>query len=64
MKTKIITMNQPQPPALESAPTRDQIAARARRIWEQEGKPEGRDVAHWLQAEAQLRQNPRPRAAA
>jgi hypothetical protein len=27
--------------------------------WEQEGRPGGRDLDHWLQAEAQLQQNRR-----
>jgi len=31
------------------------IAAYAHYIWEQEGRPVGRDREHWLQAEAQLR---------
>jgi hypothetical protein len=28
---------------------------RAYTIWEQEGRPEGRDLAHWLQAEAGIK---------
>jgi hypothetical protein len=36
--------------------THAEISARARAIWEQEGRPEGRDKEHWLQAEAELRQ--------
>ena len=32
--------------------TRENIALAAYSIWEQEGRPEGRDVGHWLQAEA------------
>lgn len=35
-------------------PTHDEIAACARRIYEKEGRPQGRDMEHWLQAEAQL----------
>ena len=31
------------------------VAAYAYHIWEQEGRPVGRDREHWLQAEAQLR---------
>ena len=37
-------------------PTNEQIAALAYCIWEQEGRPEGRDLEHWRTAEAQLRQ--------
>ena len=33
----------------------DQIAARAREIWEAEGRPEGKAADHWWQAEAELR---------
>ena len=36
------------------APTHDEIADCARRIYETEGRPEGRAMEHWLQAEAQL----------
>ena len=36
------------------APTHDEIAACARRIYEIEGRPEGKAMEHWLQAEAQL----------
>jgi hypothetical protein len=44
-------------------PTREEIAAVARSIWEHEGRPEGRAVEHWLQAEIQLRHQPKPGAA-
>jgi Protein of unknown function (DUF2934) len=36
------------------APTHDEIAVCARRIYEIEGRPEGKAMEHWLQAEAQL----------
>jgi hypothetical protein len=45
----------PAPPAV-SGPTCDEIAALAHAIWEEEGRPEGREVDHWLSAERQLRQ--------
>lgn len=32
-----------------------EVARRAHRLWELEGRPEGRALAHWLLAEAQLR---------
>jgi hypothetical protein len=31
----------------------DAIRARAHQLWEQEGKPEGREHDHWLHAEAE-----------
>jgi hypothetical protein len=39
--------------------THDQISQKAREIWEREGRPEGRDKEHWLQAEAELAQERR-----
>ena len=35
-------------------PTAEEIALCAYGIWEKEGRPAGRDAAHWRQAEAQL----------
>lgn len=35
---------------------RDAIEARAREIWEEEGRPDGRAEEHWLRAEAELGQ--------
>lgn len=35
--------------------TQEEIAGRAYAIWLQEGRPDGREVVHWLQAEAHLR---------
>jgi hypothetical protein len=32
-----------------------EIRTRAREIWEQNGRPEGRDVEFWVQAEAEVR---------
>lgn len=40
---------------LES-PTHDDIAAVARNLWEEEGRPEGKAEEHWRLAEALLRQ--------
>ena len=37
-------------------PTHEEIALCARAIWEKEGQPQGRELDHWLQAEAQLQQ--------
>lgn len=36
--------------------THEEISARARAIWEREGRPEGRDKDHWIQAERELRE--------
>jgi Protein of unknown function (DUF2934) len=33
----------------------DQIEERAYQIWEREGRPDGHDLDHWLQAEAEIR---------
>ena len=46
----------------KAAPTRraittDCIAARAHTLWDQAGRPQGRDVEYWLQAESQLKQD-------
>lgn len=45
-------------------PTHDEIALCARAIWELEGRPQGRDLEHWLQAEARLREGFRSEAGA
>ena len=34
----------------------DSIAARAHQLWEQQGRPAGRDLDNWLQAERELRE--------
>jgi len=39
---------------------RNETAQLAYQLWEQEGKPSGRDVEFWLKAEAQLRTAPQP----
>jgi hypothetical protein len=47
----------------ESQATREgEIARRAYELWEQEGRPEGREQEHWLQAEKELtgRRIPQP----
>jgi hypothetical protein len=35
-------------------PSADTISRRAYELWEQEGRPEGADMRHWLQAEQEL----------
>jgi hypothetical protein len=49
-QTQVLLQAGPPP-----SPGHDDIAQCARLLWEQEGRPEGRDVEHWLQAEARLR---------
>ncbi len=43
----------------------DAIRKRSYLIWEREGRPEGRNLEHWLKAEAELRveREARPKAA-
>ena len=38
----------------QQTPTHDEISARAHKIYETEGRPDGKAMQHWLQAEAQL----------
>jgi hypothetical protein len=33
----------------------DDVSRRAYELWEQEGRPEGRELEHWLRAEGELR---------
>ena len=35
---------------------------RAYELWEQEGRPDGRDREHWLQAEAEINESTRPQS--
>ena len=37
-------------------PSQDEITRRARALWEEEGRPEGRAEEHWLRAESELRE--------
>ena len=40
---------------LEARGIKQEIAVRAREIWEQNGRPSGRDLEFWLQAESEIR---------
>lgn len=51
MKPKNTTTSQTATPQ----PTQEQITELARSLWLEEGKPEGRELQHWLEAERQLR---------
>jgi hypothetical protein len=53
MKTKE-TPNPVTTAAEPASPTMDQVAALAQQIYEEEGRPEGRAEAHWLEAERRL----------
>ena len=41
--------------SLPSNPSQEEITNRAHTIWVQNGRPDGRDLEHWLQAENELR---------
>lgn len=41
---------------MNAKPTHEEIQARAHRLWEQAGKPEGREQEFWQQAERELYQ--------
>jgi hypothetical protein len=38
-----------------ASPSNEQIAERARSIWEREGRPEGRDEEFWFRAESEVK---------
>ncbi len=44
---------------LEARRTRQAISARAQEIWEQNGRPSGRDLNFWLQAESEVNERMR-----
>lgn len=44
----------PVPAQTRALPLRPEIERRAYELWEHEGRPEGRDLEHWLAAERQL----------
>ncbi len=43
------------PPQTPSGPTHDEIAQRARALWQEKGCPEGQSELIWLEAEEMLR---------
>ena len=43
-----------QPKAPESKPAQDEVAKKAYAIYLKEGRPQGRDVQNWLEAETQM----------
>lgn len=65
LKSKKDAQQKPTPrpsSSLGDPPTDESIASLAYLFWEKEGRPAGRDVDHWLQAEVQLRSGPVPEA--
>jgi|SRR6185503_13425308 len=46
-----------------NTPTQEQITRRAYEIFIERGRPEGRDLEHWLEAEKQLRAGGQPKTA-
>lgn len=42
------------PKNTRAVPLHDTIAARAQQIWEEQGRPSGRDVEFWLKAELEV----------
>lgn len=44
----------PVPNPTRALPLREEVEHRAYEIWESEGRPDGRDVDHWLAAERHL----------
>ena len=45
----------PIKPQTSSTPRPEQVALLAYHIWEQEGRPPGREQEHWFQAESQIK---------
>lgn len=63
-KTKTNEAAQRIAPPPHREPTHDEIALCAMTIWVEEGRPQGRDLEHWLLAETRLRQALQVEAAA
>ncbi len=51
---KFVRRTKIQETHLEQAISQETIAVRAYGIWQEQGRPAGQDVQHWLQAEAEL----------
>ena len=52
--TKTITRVRPAATGRSKETMREQIQRRAYELWESEGRPEGRQHAHWQQAEMEI----------
>jgi hypothetical protein len=55
MKVKRKSLKSSANPVPDRAIGADEIAVCAYALWELEGRPHGREIDHWLQAEAQLK---------
>lgn len=55
MKSKNSAPARPVNSPATPPPTQEQIAALAHAIWEDRGRPEGRELDNWLEAERQLK---------
>jgi len=53
----------PKKSSAADAARHQKIAARAYALWERDGCPHGRDLEHWMQAEAEEMRQPRRRKA-
>ena len=56
MKTKKKSAERLQTNGSSCQTSSEEIARRAYLLWEQQGRPDGRDLDYWLQAEAQFQQ--------
>lgn len=48
------TINMQRQPQTGTERSQDEVPRRAYQLWEGAGRPSGRDLEHWLQAEAEL----------
>ena len=54
VKPAVATNHKGEKSATNSRPSTDEIAARAYKIWQQQGCPDGREAQHWWQAEQEI----------
>jgi hypothetical protein len=59
MRAWIEDLKQKLPQRLEARRAKQAISARAKEIWEQSGRPSGRDLDFWLQAESEINERTR-----
>jgi len=59
LKAWIEALKQKLRQRLEARRTKQAISARAREIWEQNGRPPDRDLDFWLQAESEINERMR-----
>lgn len=55
------TINMEYQPHARAERSQHEVAQRAYQLWEAAGRPSGRDLEHWLQAEAELLRASQPR---